>query len=98
MRSARDDVRDHIVLHKNDHRPSYRRYRAFQRQKRLGINFGEIFRCRSIFDFCNRSYFDRFQPFSAIRTNTQKPFSHRYFRAILCASVRTHFRQCAATM
>ena len=42
MRSARDNVRDHIVLHKNDHRPSYRRYRAFQRQKRLRINFGEI--------------------------------------------------------
>jgi hypothetical protein len=42
MRSARDDVRDHIVLHKNEHRPSYRRYRAFQRQKRLRINFSEI--------------------------------------------------------
>jgi hypothetical protein len=24
MRSARGDVRDHIVLHKNDHEPSYR--------------------------------------------------------------------------
>jgi hypothetical protein len=24
MRSARGDVRDHIVLHKNDHGPSYR--------------------------------------------------------------------------
>jgi hypothetical protein len=25
MRFARDDVRDHIVLHKNSHRPSYQR-------------------------------------------------------------------------
>jgi hypothetical protein len=25
MRFARGDVRDHIVSHKNDHRPSYRR-------------------------------------------------------------------------
>jgi hypothetical protein len=40
-RSARNDVRGHIVLHKNDHRRSYRRYGAFQRQKRLRINFGE---------------------------------------------------------
>src|SRR6266478_8626778 len=31
MRSARGDVRDHIVLHKNDHGPSYRAYRALQR-------------------------------------------------------------------
>jgi hypothetical protein len=28
MCSARNDVRGHIDLHKNDHRPSYRRYRA----------------------------------------------------------------------
>jgi hypothetical protein len=44
MRSARNDVMGHIVLHKNDHRPSYRRCRAFQRQKRLRNNFGEILR------------------------------------------------------
>jgi hypothetical protein len=25
MRFARDDVRDHIVLHKDSHRPSYQR-------------------------------------------------------------------------
>jgi tetratricopeptide (TPR) repeat protein len=31
MRSARGDVRDHIVLHKDDHRSSYRPSRALQR-------------------------------------------------------------------
>jgi hypothetical protein len=31
MRFVRGDVRDHIVSHKNDHGPSYRRYRALQR-------------------------------------------------------------------
>jgi hypothetical protein len=30
MRFVRGDVRDHIVSHKNDHRPSYRRYRPLQ--------------------------------------------------------------------
>ena len=43
MRFARGDVRDHIASHKNDHGPSYRRYRALQRQRRLKINFCEIF-------------------------------------------------------
>jgi hypothetical protein len=31
VRFARGDVRDHIVSHKNDHQPSYPRYRALQR-------------------------------------------------------------------
>jgi hypothetical protein len=31
MRFVRGDVRGHIVSHKNDHGPSYRRYRALQR-------------------------------------------------------------------
>jgi hypothetical protein len=31
MRFERGDVRDHIVLHKNDHGPSYRPYRPLQR-------------------------------------------------------------------
>jgi hypothetical protein len=43
MRFARDDVRDHIVSHKSDHGPSYRRCKALQRQRRLKINFREIF-------------------------------------------------------
>ena len=30
MRFVRDDVRDHIVSHKNDYGRSYRRYRALQ--------------------------------------------------------------------
>jgi hypothetical protein len=30
MRLVRGDVRDHIGSHKNDHRPSYRRYRPLQ--------------------------------------------------------------------
>jgi hypothetical protein len=46
MRSARVDVRD-------DHRPSYRRYRAFQRHKRLRINCSEILGVVRFFDFCN---------------------------------------------
>jgi hypothetical protein len=41
---ARGDVRDHVVSHKNDHGPSYRPYRALQRQRRLKIHFREIFR------------------------------------------------------
>jgi hypothetical protein len=43
MRFAGDDMRDHIVSHKNDHGPSQRHYRALQRQERLRINFREIF-------------------------------------------------------
>ena len=31
MRFIRGDVRDNVVSHKNDHGPSYRRYRALQR-------------------------------------------------------------------
>ena len=42
MRFARDDLRDHIVSDKNDKRPSYRPYRALQRQRRLKIDFREI--------------------------------------------------------
>ena len=30
MRFACDEMRDHIVLHKNDHGPRYRSYRALQ--------------------------------------------------------------------
>jgi hypothetical protein len=36
-------VRDHIVLAKIDHGPSYRRYNALQRQGSLKIDFREIF-------------------------------------------------------
>jgi hypothetical protein len=43
MRFVRGDARDHIVLHKNNHRPSYRRYRPLQPQKRLRLSFREIF-------------------------------------------------------
>ncbi len=43
MRLASGDVRDHIVSHKNDHGPSYRRYGALLRQRRQKINFRGIF-------------------------------------------------------
>ena len=43
MRFVRGDVRDHIASHKNDHGPSYRRYRALQRSRRLKISFRKIF-------------------------------------------------------
>jgi hypothetical protein len=43
MRWACGDVRDHVVSHKNDHGPSYRRSGALQRQRHLKINFREIF-------------------------------------------------------
>src|SRR5580700_10206527 len=43
MRFARGDVRGHIVLHKNDHGPSYRPYRPLQRSRRLKIDLREIF-------------------------------------------------------
>jgi hypothetical protein len=42
-RFVRSDVRDHIVLTKIGHGPSYRRYSALQRQGSLKINFREIF-------------------------------------------------------
>jgi hypothetical protein len=42
MRFARGDMGDHIVSHKNDHGPSYRPYRALQREERLRIDFREI--------------------------------------------------------
>jgi hypothetical protein len=43
MRFAGDDEGDHVVSHKMDHGPSYRRCGALQRQRRLKINFREIF-------------------------------------------------------
>jgi hypothetical protein len=43
IRFARGDVRDHIVLHKNDYGAWYRRYGVLQRRKRLKISFCEIF-------------------------------------------------------
>jgi hypothetical protein len=43
MLFARGDVRVHILSQKNDHGPSYRRYRALQRSRRLRINSREIF-------------------------------------------------------
>jgi hypothetical protein len=51
MRFARGDVRAHIVSHKNDHGPSYQRYRGLQRLRRLRINLREIFRCRRFSTF-----------------------------------------------
>jgi len=43
MRSARGDVRGHIILLKNDCGPSYRPRRALQWPRRLNICFCEIF-------------------------------------------------------
>jgi hypothetical protein len=37
------DVRDHIVSHRNDHRPPYRSYRGSQRRRPLKIDIREIF-------------------------------------------------------
>jgi hypothetical protein len=37
------DVRDHIVSHRNDHRPPYRSYRALQRRRPLKIDIREFF-------------------------------------------------------
>ena len=37
MRFARSDIRDHIVLHKNDHGASYRRYGVLPWRSRLKI-------------------------------------------------------------
>src|ERR1700724_3299823 len=55
MRFARGDVSDHIVSHKNDHGPSWRRYRPSQRQRRLKINFREIFGVVRISTFATKS-------------------------------------------
>jgi hypothetical protein len=43
VRFVRGDMWGHIVSHKNDHGRSYRAYRALQRQRRLKIDFREIF-------------------------------------------------------
>jgi hypothetical protein len=43
MRFAYDDMRDHIVSHKNDHGASYGRYGVLQWQSRLKISVCEIF-------------------------------------------------------
>jgi hypothetical protein len=42
-RSARRDVRDQIVSHKNDHGPRYRSYRALRQCKHRRFDFSEIF-------------------------------------------------------
>jgi hypothetical protein len=42
MRLASGEVRDHIVSHKNDHGPSYRRYGALLRQRRQKSTFAEF--------------------------------------------------------
>ena len=84
MRSARGDVRGHIILHKNDHGPSYRAKRALQRQGSLKINFREIFRRRSIFDFCNTIGTKRtcwgHLTMSALEGRTDLPFKPGHFR------------------
>jgi hypothetical protein len=43
VRCSCGDVRDHIGSHKNDHRPSYRSYRALQRRRLLKSDIREIF-------------------------------------------------------
>ena len=58
MRSARDGEGPHRSA-QNDHRPSYRRYRAFQQQKRLRINFGEILGVVRFSTFATVSEVDR---------------------------------------
>jgi hypothetical protein len=57
MRSARGDVRDQIVLHKNDHGRSYQAWQALQRWRRLNIGFCEIFSV------------DRFSTFATVSGN-----------------------------
>ena len=49
MPFARGDMRDHIVLHKNDHGASYLRYGVLPAKNQLLRDF----RRRSIFDFSN---------------------------------------------
>jgi hypothetical protein len=53
MRFARGGVRDHIVSHKNDHRPSYERYGVFAVVEPGKNQLLRDFRHRSVFDFCN---------------------------------------------
>jgi hypothetical protein len=43
VRSARRDVSDLIVSHKNDQGPPYRSYRALQQWKHRRFDFGDIF-------------------------------------------------------
>ena len=43
MRFTRGNVRDHIVSHRNDHRPPYRSFRALQWRRLLKIHIHEIF-------------------------------------------------------
>jgi hypothetical protein len=55
MRLAPRDVRDRIVSRQNDHRPSYQRHGASQRQRCLEIDFREIFGVVGFSTFATKS-------------------------------------------
>ena len=59
MHFVRSDVRDYIASQKNDHGPSYQRYRASQRQGRPKINICEIFSVVRFSTFATVSGVDR---------------------------------------
>jgi hypothetical protein len=64
MPFARGDMRDRIVLHKNDHGASYGRYVVLQWWSRLRISFCEIFGVVQFSTFAtlseaNRTWADR---------------------------------------
>jgi hypothetical protein len=64
MRFARGDVRDQIVSHKNDHRPSYRSWRALQQRSLLKIDFREILATARFPTFANSICQQRKSPLS----------------------------------
>jgi hypothetical protein len=53
MRFGRGDVGDHIVSHKNSHRPSYRAPTSVAAVDTAKNHLSRDFRCGSIFDFFN---------------------------------------------
>jgi hypothetical protein len=53
MRSARGDLRDHIVLSKNDHGPSYRALAGIAAAESSKHRLLRDSQRRLIFDFCN---------------------------------------------
>ena len=70
MRFARGDVRDHNVLHLNDHRPSYRPQRTLQQSRRPNIRFREILGASQF-----STFFESFPPRAVVPSFCEKSSS-----------------------
>jgi hypothetical protein len=90
VRCSCGDVRDHIVSHKNDHRPPYRSYRALQRRKSLKIDIREIFGVARFSTFATVSATSRRWPKMPSRAANGGDQNVREDVAIALRDVRQH--------